>query len=288
MIRFVPFYALLVFLSAFEAQSEPRKSIYWGLIDYAPFDGPDGIEKGYYGSLYRQDIQRLLPDYQHSYVTANVERFWSLIAEGQTLCLIGAYDKPDRRQVALFSEPDYLYMPISILMRAETLEKLGHPTSLSLSELLNDHPDLTLTIGLGRSYTQTLDEIIAPHRGRPHVIELTQTDAILEAQIGMLVSGRADYTLSYPDEARLGLQNAHTDGPLPRALEVREETEYLHSHVACTKGEWGAEIIRSVNAILPTLYRDPGYRGHYESWLDEGMRPTYRLVWDDRLLKSTN
>lgn len=59
------------------------------------------------------------------------------------------------------------------------------------------------------------------------------------------------------------------------------------SYVACSKNEWGKEVIEKINRILLEQRPTDAYRGSYERWLDDSSLEPYRQLYKKVFLPIT-
>ncbi|MBF0236644.1 MAG: TIGR02285 family protein [SAR324 cluster bacterium] len=248
------FISCLISLMAFFSCADARDTITWLVVDWPPFMILEGEQKG--EGLFDKVLalaQKNMPQYEHVNVKMNWTRFWTDVAEGQHVCNIFAIKTTEREKITEISEPHIYFVPNAIIMKKNTIEKLGNPKSYSLIELLKDNRFHGM-IETTRSYSE-LDSILK---------NLTATNLVRKAAppqsyIRMIAEDRIDYTLEYP---KIAAYLDHENNPLPNQLSsvaIKELPAYTYGYTACPKNEWGKQVVEDWNQIFRQLKSTPEY-----------------------------
>jgi len=137
---------------------------------------------------------------------------------------------------------------------------------------------MSVGVRSGRSYGAAADALLKTYDGKPNLFRLTTPDAS-KSLFQMVAAERLDVVLGYPFEGayHLAQDNPAANKGLKFYL-LSEQTDYVLVHVVCAKSPLGQEVIRKVDAVL----HQPGMResilGHYETWLDDELRPLARRL----------
>ena len=186
-----------------------------------------------------------LPGYTHRFKVLNVGRTWLEMGAGIPECISSALRNPERDKVAYFTPFD-MVEGLHVVTREDTRERLaGEQASVSLATLVSRR-DLRGTLTVQRSYTTALDAIIA---GAPPDRLARVSAATATQYLRMLDLGRMDYTIEYPAVVEAQLRQA----PLRHRmalLRIDEVPSTVQTYAACTRGEWGREVIRDIDAAV--------------------------------------
>ncbi|MFG6485164.1 hypothetical protein ACG04R_00695 [Roseateles sp. BYS78W] len=193
-------------------------------------------------------LQAHLPGVDLEPTLANAERSWALMRQGEQACIANAVRLPERERLAYFSAL-WLMPPPQIIVRRERRDALPLDAhgAVNLPALLAD-VSLRGVAAQARSYGEALDAQLAP--GGPGLQRVTGGD-YGSTLLPMLLQGRADYTVEYPNLI-VALASQH-EGELPLAvLPIKGATSPVPSGVACPRTPWGHAAIRLIDQALGT------------------------------------
>lgn len=258
--------------------------ITWYATDFPPLyiiNGPQRGE-GYYDLVLKRHLIPGLGGYKHRYVDdLPIQRVQMMLDTDAASCQVGLFKTPERERKWAVSEAFLAPIPPGAFMRSSDSAAIaGYLTpdgKLSLTKLL-EGGKMTVGVRSGRSYGTAADTLLKGYDGKPNVFRLTTPDAS-KSLFQMVTASRLDVVLGYPYEAayHLAQDNPSANKGLKFYL-LSEQTDYVLVHVVCAKSPLGQEVIRKVNTVL----NQPGMReamlGHYETWLDEELRPLARRL----------
>lgn len=281
--------ALAVLTSTSPAAESPRvDTITWIVSNTQAV--PDGERRRRPADELLQWLQARLPGVAFKPVVANAERSWALIREQQQACHAGAARTPERERVAHFTNT-WLLPPPQLIVRQDRRNALplDERGAVDLPALLRN-TSLQGVVARGRSYGPTLNAML----------ESAPADAPLQRIAGadygsnllsMLVQGRVDYTIDYPDVLVTRTVSARAAGEAQlAALPVKGAQDAIVSGIACPRTPWGQAAIRRIDSALGTpegaaLLRETlslssppstqrAYRGAWDAFFRQRARPT--------------
>lgn len=286
---FVLFLALALMLCLVQPGSSFAKdSITWMEADAPPFFIHRGELKGQgYEDLITDIIQQQLPQYDHDMVIANITRHYYNFKHGKKMCTVGFFKNPEREEFAYFSIPSIFTLPVVLVIKKENLKKLGGNRTVSLGELLSNE-NIRVGLAKDRSYGKDIDTVIEAHKKQKNILVLANQN-LAQILFKMLLSDRVDVLLTLPEEA---MYMAEQMGARDRIMtltisENQKGYDGWLSYVACSKNEWGKEVIENINQVLLEQRPTARYRGAYERWLDEGSLTGYRALYKEIFLSIT-
>ncbi|MBP0599810.1 TIGR02285 family protein [Herbaspirillum sp. LeCh32-8] len=219
-------------------------------------------------------IKENLPQYQHMELGAPFPRVLSEIKKGSHWCYIGTLKTPEREALGHFSLPTSIFLPLRIIVRRDRLAQFKSPQSL---QALLQNRQLTTSVMRDRSYSPTVDKLLAAYPPREYYSE--QVEAI-----SMLLAGRIDYMIELPllafDQARL----MGRAGELV-AIPTQEADEVVFNRVMCPKNEWGRKVIEQIDKVLAANRDKPYYRSIVEKWHDPESVAEIRKIYDSVFLR---
>ena len=220
-----------------------------------------------------------LPGITHERVVANAKRSWTLIERGEAVCHAGAVRSPQREALAYFSNT-WPMPPLQLIVRRDQVGRLPLDAAgqVDLAALVAD-AKLQGVVVHGRSYGPALDAMLAPRGGAPTGLSRVTAGDFGSNLVPMLLQGRADYLIEYPN-ALAALLRSRPDVAGLAALPIKGAVEPVLSGVACPRTPWGLAAIRRVDAVLGTPEGAALLREILMSELPPDSRRQYRDVFD--------
>lgn len=288
-LRYAPFFcATFFFLTLLSpAGGSAQESVTWMEAVFPPFliqSGPNR-EQGY-GDMVTDILQEQLTDYDHDEVTTNITRHFYKFKQGEKVCSVGLYKTPEREEFMYFSIPSFITLPPAIIIKKTNLGKFNNQSMVSLDAIL-DSKSLMIGLAKDRSYGNTLDGILAKHKGQSNLVEIAGQELSLNL-FKMLMLDRLDGLIGLPEEAlyqveQMGIRDQFVTLTLS---ENQHNYDGWMSAVGCSKTPWGLEIIAKINKILLAQRPTARYRAAYERWLDANSIEQYRTAYRDVFLKT--
>ncbi|NCT83097.1 MAG: hypothetical protein GXC94_08150 [Comamonadaceae bacterium] len=195
-------------------------------------------------------VSARLPGVVHERVVANAKRSWTLIGRGEQVCHAGAVRSAQREALAYFSNT-WLMPPLQLIVRRDRIAALPMDAAgrVDLDTLLAD-PRLQGAVVHGRSYGPVLDARLQTPAAQAVLRRVTAGD-FGSNLMPMLLQGRADYALEFPNVLAAAAQGQPEVAGLA-ALPIRGAMEPVISGVACPRTPWGRAAIRRIDAVLGT------------------------------------
>lgn len=260
---------LLSLIGISKADGE-QKEIKWLMIDWPPYmiGNDEGHWQGY-GVNYLKHIQLSLQDYKHIYIDTRSAGINEAFKHHKNVCSIGLFPTEERSKLMAFSLPDQVFPPMRLWMRKESAFEFESETALSLRGLLAGEK-LTLGLKDGIAYAGGIRNAIEGFETKPNIVRLNQK-LMTEPLIKMLAKKRLDIVLEYSDMFQWVVsQNQDLQIEDYWGFDIEElASEVLYSRIACSKGEWGQNIIEKINRHLPALYVLPSYSENFYRYLSE-------------------
>jgi len=283
---FVPLLALLVLAAAVASPvsagtTPPGKRITWVTVDAPPLFILAGPNRGQgYGDRILDLLESEMGEYRHERVVANVGRHIYNLRAGQQVCSVGMFRSPERETIAWFSLPAFFTPPPALIVLKDLQGTLGGPGPVSLERLLAD-PAIRIGVAADRSYGPALDAVLEKYRGRRNLVVFSR-QRLFSDLFAMVKAGRLDGVLGMPMEAwyhaaRSGVADQVACQPLKEARQDRGE---WFGYVACSRTEWGRQVIARIDAVLEKERKTTRYRSFFERWLKKGLLKSYRDRYD--------
>ncbi len=265
-----------------------KDSIIWLITHWPPLMELDKTKQNIIGGQYGEQLnllQKSLPDYEHINLNMPWNRFWIFAKEGEHACNCMAYKNKERLEFSEFSLPFTLILPNHIIMRKETIKKLGDLESLSLVELMQDKRFTGLLIK-NRSYARNVDDLLQKHEKKSNITRHVINE---ESSLRMLSAKRTDYIIEYPSAV-----NHTVDKYIPKLkgefayVPIKEVAKFYYVYVACPKNEWGKKLIGKINDSLKKLRPEEEFRKQMKLMYGEDqLNKTVWQLYDEHLLKVT-
>ncbi len=265
-----------------------KDSISWMEADAPPFFIHNGELKGQgYEDLITNIIQEQLPRYEHDMIVANIARHYYNFKHGEKVCTVGFFKNPEREEFAYYSIPSIFTLPIVLIIKKDDLEKLGGKKIVNLNDVLKDE-NILFGLAKDRSYGEAVDQVIARHRSQKNIFVHAQ-QGLAQSLFKMLLFDRVDVLLGHPEEAMYMAEQLGARDKI-MTLTISENQKSFDgwlSYVACSKNEWGKEVIENINRVLLEQRPTDRYRAAYERWLDDSSLESYRKMYKEHFLTVT-
>jgi uncharacterized protein (TIGR02285 family) len=252
-------FAALALLAQAAPAAEPE--VLWLRYELPPLYITEGPMQGH--GVLDQALGRLLPrlkGFQHRIVTVPPKRLEASLRDLPNACAFGMLKNAERVAFLEFSQPFPIQAAPGLMVREADLPRLralqDAKGRLSLQGWLSN-PDLKLGQAEGRAYGAAVDDFVAALPAR-RVERVSSQNPALNL-LRMLERGRVDGVLMFPFEpgalaATHGLQLKGL-----RLLPLVEQPTARQGHVACSRGELGAELVRRANVVLAEPQMQTGY-----------------------------
>jgi len=193
-------------------------------------------------------LQKMLPGFTHSTVTAPLARIWHELPRTDGYCFLGASITEERLKLGLFSKRGIDTPIIHLAMRAEQAERV-RPYLDAEGEVVLDK--LKTAADMQGAYTDTatygsaIDDFI--HAGDrtvrlSKVVEMRHPFTLLER-------GRTDFIFVWPEQLTFYKRSSHSD-LATASFRIAGSSAAQPYYVACSKGAVGDRAITRIDAIL--------------------------------------
>ncbi|PHR30454.1 MAG: ABC transporter substrate-binding protein [Desulfotalea sp.] len=284
---------LLVYLSLFLLCTIPgtvlaQDNINWMEADAPPFFIHEGeLKKQGYEDVLTKLMITQLPQYQHHHMTANIARHYQQWKQGEQSCALAMFKTPEREEIAYFSIPSILTLPVSLIIRKDNFDKFGGSQTVNLQNLLESN-EVIVGRSNNRSYGVVFDAVLNKYGNDTNTFTYKGKE-MSKNLFKMLIAGRIDALASLPEEATyfaeiMGVKDQITSLNI---TENQNDLEALLTYVTCSKTAWGKKAIEDINTVLLKQRPTEFYRGAYERWLDPSSIPHYRQLYKDVFLTIT-
>ena len=260
-----PLILFALLLSPLVPAQEPL-TVEWHRLEFAPtfILAGQARDQGF-GDVMLQALMSRLPQYRHRLVEAPLERVLdrtSTSPSTRLACAVALLLTPEREQHIHFSNP-FLYTSANgALIRAadyRRFEPFLHEGRLSLGEVLQTRA-FTLGIARQRSYSPTLNALLAQHAGQPYLIEKGGQGSTPSLLSALSAQQAVDLVLAYPLEAAYWLQTRRSSVAL-HFLPLTEAAAREEWRVGCSRTPQGEQLIAAINVLVA----DPAFRQSYLS-----------------------
>ncbi len=267
------------------SEAQNKEKMIWLQQDAEPYFISSGKYKGQgLFELVQKIIQERLPEYEHETVTLPQKRLFREFKTNKKVCAVAVVRTPEREQYMHFTVPTVFLVPHRMTILRDNRGLFSNRNAVFLDILLED-ASLALGITAGRSYGNVIDALLSKHQGQPniHIRHGTLYTDLFE----MLLLGRIHYIIGYPTESMFSARTFGVEDKV-MSLIIEENKAYIFGVAGLPKNEWGAEMVKKINAILLEERQTSAYRNAMESW--QGISPddmTYRKDYDNLFLKMT-
>jgi uncharacterized protein (TIGR02285 family) len=265
-----------------------RESLAWMEAVAPPFFIHEGPLKGQgYEDLLTEILKAHLPEYSHSHMQANISRHYQQWKQGEKVCSVGMYKTPERLEFTYYSIPSVFTLPPVLIIMKDRFQAFGGKKTVNLAQLLKEGKFI-IGRSPNRSYGVEFDNALKAHSTEKNTYSYESPELSLNL-FKMLQAGRIDTLPGLPEEA---MYLAETMGIRDQIMTLSVEENQANpeaslSYVACSKNEWGKEVIERINRVLLAQRPTALYRAAYERWLDSSSIEGYRKLYDEVFLKIT-
>ncbi len=266
-LKVVPLLFLICLCKNFVVAQEVEK-ITWLTHEWPPYFINSGIHanKGRADNL-TNILIKYLPQYDHVRLEMNWVRYWRDIKKGKNFCNPASYKNASRQEYAVFSLPNEITIPLSIIILKKNAKKFGSVKSYSLKKLL-ERKELTTKLESSRSYSKYLDEMLNEKIIRPNIARVKRDSKYL---LNLLYHDRIDYLIEYPIVTNyhweiMSTEHSGFDENDFITIQIKELPEYLLSYISCAKNDWGKKVISDINRVLKKITKTPEYLDIQMSW----------------------
>lgn len=269
---------LCTVLSA-SAGATPERMITWMMNDFPPFIDVSGEMpgSGIADEMLRYIMPRL-PEYEHHLEVASIARAHGLMGQKQQVCHPALLMNHERKKIMVFSDPVFFTLTHRVLIREDRLARfkpyMTAEGSIDALRLVQD-PSLVTAITEKRGYSPSINVALASALGSKNILK---AGVQFSAPFNQLTSGWIDYLFSYPAEyGWYREKNVEAKKIKMKTLRISGDPDFILGYVACTKGQWGEQVVKRVNSVIKSagtrppwvdkaaFYTDPGEVRQFEA-----------------------
>lgn len=250
-------------------------AITWYDYDLPPISIVSGAQDGINQSM-RRRLMAGLPGYQHQVRVANFARITDTLRNGEMAACVGFQKTAEREQWMQYSLPFTIAMsPCAIVVDSQAVAMRAWLDADGKLPL-----DLALALGRkvgiagGRSYGESLNQVLEKHKDKLVVRNANDVSAGL---LDMLLAGRFDFTLMFPEEAQY-LARQYADKVRLLSFPIKETPQFASVHVVAPKNDWGSKLLSQINPLLAKLRDSADFHRERTTWLDDEARKRYRAL----------
>jgi uncharacterized protein (TIGR02285 family) len=263
-----------------DTNSGPQNHITWYRADFPPVTIPNGIhaDEGFFDKTMYFLIDRL-PEYEHSFQTANFKRIVVELKNNNNVCCPSLYKTKEREGFVAFSLPAMIVLPNGIMTSTKSRSKLAPYINadgqISLLSLLKDDK-ITVGISSGRLYSGGIDQILKQFDGQKNLLVRSGND-VFGGLLHMMHLGRIDCVIGYPVETGFFVrENNQINDFIYYPIQESNEP-FTVGHIGCPNNDWGRKVISRIDEIVKE-YRDKEFIHFYGEWLDDSTREVHRKM----------
>lgn len=278
-------YAIVCLLCFFPVAGLAKERVEWMEAVAPPFFIHEGELAGQgYEDVITDIITENLPQYEHKRVIANITRHYKEFKDGKKACNVGMFKTAEREEFLYYSIPSFFTLPTVIIINKKSYPEFGSTKVVRLEDVLKKK--LKIGRSQNRSYGKNVDKVLDAFGNPENIFEYEGYELSFNL-FKMLKHDRLDGLIGLPEEAmfqaeRLGIRDRIMTLTI---AENQESYDAWLSYVACSKNEWGKQVIEEVNQILLQQRSTERYRQAYERWLDDSTLEGYRRLYNDVFLK---
>jgi uncharacterized protein (TIGR02285 family) len=198
--------------------------------------------------------------------------------QGHQLCTPGIFRTPAREGYLIFSMPALIHLDNRVVYLARNADRLPAGPAIDLEQLFK-RSDLVGGVISERSFAPNIDALLRRQTGQANLlVRPLRSTQIVE----MLLNGEIDYTILFPHEAAFIERQLGRQGQLA-SRPIVGTPSYIVTHVACTRGAWGEQVIARVDQVLRKRVATPEYRGFSERWYADSDKAQIRQYYPQLL-----
>lgn len=268
--------ALLVLTAAATAQSYAAGPLWLTDMDDAAvvYKNVPGID---INAATRRLLLEHMPGYQDSVSIMNNERAFQILRSNTLACTGNKVRNAEREEFAYFTDvPQLIFPGLRLYMLQATADKaelLQHQpqetqeTVQSLASLSAKLPQARIGIVGGRNYGEALQTLFEQLARRNRIYTRTASDMTAAALLDMLVNGRVELIVEYPNVVQHYSEALHHAVPLV-SINISEAADYSAGHIMCSKTEQGKQLVQAFDQAIRQASQDKRYLQAHLRWFD--------------------
>lgn len=137
----------------------------------------------------------------------------------------------------------------------------------SLTDLSVKLPHARIGIVGGRNYGEPLQRLFEQLATRNRIYTRTASDMTAAALLDMLINGRVELIVEYPNVVQHYSEALNHAVPLV-SVNISEAAEYSAGYIMCSKNEQGKKLAQAYNAAIRLSSQDKRYLQAHLRWFD--------------------
>lgn len=215
-----------------------------------------------------------MPGHRDNVTIVNNERAFQILKSNQLACTGNKVRNAEREAFADFTQlPQLIFPGLRLYMLHATADKAGlnhtvvNGTMQSLADLSVKLPHARIGVVGGRNYGEPLQRLFEQLSTRKRIYTRTASDMTAAALLDMLVNGRVELIVEYPNVVQHYSEALNHAVPLV-SVNISEAAEYSAGHIMCTKTEQGKKLAQAYNAAIRLASQDERYLQAHLRWFD--------------------
>lgn len=265
--------ALLVLTAAATAQSYAVGPLWLTDMDDAAvvYKNVPGID---INAATRRLLLEHMTGHQDNVTIVNNERAFQILRSNELACTGNKVRNAEREAFAYFTElPQLIFPGLRLYMlqatadKAELLQHQPQETIQSLASLSTKLPHARIGIVGGRNYGEPLQALFEQLARRNRIYTRTASDMTAAALLDMLVNGRVELIVEYPNVVQHYSEALNHAVPLV-SINISEAAEYSAGHIMCSKTEQGKQLVQAFDQAIRQASQDKRYLQAHLRWFD--------------------
>ena len=215
-----------------------------------------------------------MPGHQDTVTIVNNERAFQILKSNQLACTGNKVRNAEREAFAAFTQlPQLIFPGLRLYMLQATADKAGlnhgaeNDIMQSLTDLSVKLPHARIGIVGGRNYGEPLQQLFEQLASRNRIYTRTASDMTAAALLDMLINGRIELIVEYPNVVQHYSEALNHAVPLV-SVNIREAAEYSAGYIMCSKNEQGKKLAQAYNAAIRLASQDKRYLQAHLRWFD--------------------
>ncbi|MNK07839.1 hypothetical protein D3C87_257590 [compost metagenome] len=247
------FFISLAFGKDMVTWADPHQPPFFYIRNQDAKSSLDGMQSG---------VTSYLSNYQHTVVEMSFASVEKNMREGRNLCSVSML-KTDLREKISYMSAFFPIPPHHIIIRkADRKIFLKKGEDRVFIARLMDQTKLTGGYTPGRSYGKNIDELLVKHK-RSLAVKFYPATEIGNDLMQLLVDKKIDYTIEYKTPADVEIRRRKLSDKLD-ILPVVESRDLLPVYVACTRNEWGHEVILALDKAIQKYVVKEAYKDNLQ------------------------
>ncbi|MBZ9611957.1 hypothetical protein [Rheinheimera maricola] len=222
----------------------------------------------------RRLLLEYMPLHQDSISIVNNERAFQILKSHERACSGNKVRNAERETFAYFSTlPQLIFPGLRLYMLQATADAVqlnlnaADETVHSLANLSITLPKARIGVVGGRNYGEPLQLLFEQLATRNRIYTRTASDMTAAALLDMLVSGRIELLIEYPNVVQHYAEALNHAVPLV-SVTISEAADYAGGYIMCSKTEQGEKLALAYSNAIRQASHDKRYLQAHLRWFD--------------------